>query len=517
VGSAPLEHGRFLPWQRVVLALCGGGPWDSAWGPAPSQPARRVCVVCANRVGKSEGVGIVIASHVTGRMPRWQRKGEVWGGMPTLQKSVEVQRPKIEGWLGTNSKPRWTPKEANAPAESFLRTAAGWKYRGKAFEQDRSHWYGGRCQLIGLDEPPPDEIVSEARTRLIDEAGVLLAVFTPLEGTSSALHRDLYEPWQDYRAKHATPGERCPVCDADEGGPFWGEVRPGDWVVSAGTRENAQSRGGFLPDAEIDAKEEELIRMGRPLEARVAIHGEWIEISEDRLIPDLATYTRLPHGGIAHEVAWLDSAVKANKVNCRSSIAVAGKGQDGKGYLLESHGGWWSPDERERIVLDVLKRHGDLDCFIQRTSTDEPIAQGINAALRRAGRRPCLKVWPPTGVVPGKVARANRFATLVASPDGPLVFVREDHEFVISQARTFSASNADRMVCDDLDAAMGALQMLFETDAIGDADMWRKSAAPIAKDGDARKDEQRTATGTRRPLWSTDYDTGTTGGSGGFD
>lgn len=449
---------RRLPWQEVAWSLMGGAPWRSEWGPGPSCMVRTLIVVCANRVGKSTFAGQVLGAHVTGRLARWQRPGEVWGGMPTLQKSVETMRPMTAAWLGSADKPRWTPGEANAPSESFLRTGAGWKLRLKAYEQGRTHWYAGKCQAVVLDEPPPDEIVTEARTRLIDEEGVLLCVFTPLEGTSSLLYTECYQPWLEYQQRH--PQAK------------WGEVTPGTWVISVGMRDNAKSVGGWLPDAAIEAKERELIEGGRQLEARVAVHGEWLEISEDRIIPveRWQDWSVDPPGGFIRLAAWIDGAVSTSTSACRSSIAVAGIAGDGRVYLLDSEGGKWDASEREQRFLDVLKRWGDPNCYVQNTTTDTGgVRDPVNMAMRRAGRRACVQEWPPTGQtgpnkatkVTDKVTRAHAFAPMVASGQ---VLIRPEHVEVKRQAAVFSAAYLKaKGLCDDLDAAMGACMVLLDS------------------------------------------------------
>ena len=448
----PLEHATRLPWQQVAWSLMGGGPWKSEWGASPTKRPDLIVVPCANRVGKSTFAGQITAAHVTGRLKWWQRRGEVWGGMPTLADSTAIMRPRIEEWLGADDGPRWTPREANAPTESLLKTQAGWTLRLKAYEQGRDHWYGGKLQAVVLDEPAPDGVIAEARTRLIDEDGRMLCVFTPLEGTRSKLYTDAYEPWLDYRAKH--PGAK------------WGEVRPGLWVISVGMRDNARSVGGFLPDDRIAAKEEELIRLGRHLEARVSVHGEWLDISEDRLIPveSLGFWSEPPKQGFRTMIARLDPAYTARASSCETAIALVGIGYDGVCYVVDIEHGRWQPEERERRVVDFARRHGQPTIRVQRVGGDIEAAHALNGALMRAGLRACITAWPETGHVPDKVERAQAFAPMVAAGQ---VRIRPEHatgpENVKAQAAVFSAAYLKAGgLCDTLDAVMGACVDLVE-------------------------------------------------------
>ncbi len=92
-----------------------------------------------------------------------------------------------------------------------------------------------------------------------------------------------------------------------------------------------------MPDERIDSKERDLIAMGRQLEARVAIHGEWIDTAEDRILPveDLLDWDAEPQRGFRERAVWIDPAYTAQTSSCETAIAVAGRSHDGGRYLIE--------------------------------------------------------------------------------------------------------------------------------------------------------------------------------------
>lgn len=480
----PLAFARRLPWQHVAWALLGHRPWGEPaaicvncrgelgtrsaapcwcepgmqralpipWGPPPTMTPRVICVPTSNRTGKTTLLGQAVVAHSTGRHPRWNVPGEVWGGMPTLGDSVEFQRPAIERWLGGEDGAEWWPARATLPAQSVLRTRAGWRVMLRAYMQDRhgnaggGHWESGRCQFIAMDEPAPDHILSAARARLIDDDGTLLAVFTPLGGTGGALYKECHEPWLAYIGRH--PGAK------------WGEVRPGTWVMTVGQRANARSVGGFLPDARIDEEEAALIRMGRMLEARVRYHGEWLDTSEDRLIPAELLNPwggDVPGAGWAEVVAWIDTATSIRTSADETAIAVwarsQGDPQTAGLYQLASEHGRWEPGQKLQRVCATLIAHGCPNTWVDKQNGDVEFAASVNRELARMGYRPCVQVAPHATI--NKVATANLFAPIVAARrawilpqhlDGPESFG--------SQARLFSASY--RGHDDTLDCGMKA-------------------------------------------------------------
>lgn len=481
----PLSVAKRLPWQEPVWALLVGWPtwpWQREtvavidgrrivvpWGPAPTCRPKRVHVIGPNRAGKTAIATMAWSTIVRGEAPEWQRPGLAWAGTETLNDATRKLRPKLEAWLGPNV--TWSPKSpTQMGTESVLVTPAGWRGVLKSYDatetgHGRNRWQGDEVRLILLDEQPPDGVLREAESRLLG-GGLLLSAFTPLGGTNSSLFKDAFGPWQEYRRKHArVVGPPCPVCGAEDVGPKLGEIRPGEWVVTCGARDNARSRSGVYPDAEIDAWEAKLLREGRAAEAQVRVHGEWLDMSEDRLIPveSLRQWSDVPKGGWLAKVIWLDPAVSKTDHACEAAIAVSARSVAGGAYLLESRHGRWPADIRLRECADAICRHDDGEapfrCYVQNTYGDVMFMEQVNAELQRRGRR--ASVEPHPAKVVDKVTRANLFAPMVSAGQ---VHVRPEHlegdNSFGAQARVFSG--AYRGLCDTLDAGMGALMAVVE-------------------------------------------------------
>lgn len=462
--GAPLEARPPRRWQRVLVALATGGPKEwRAEGLEPSCKPRLVMVVAGNQSGKSTGGGLCQAIHVSGRSARFRSPGTIWLGAPRLSDAAEIQRPYLSGWLGPRLASQWTPR-IDATMESVLITTARWRARSKAYEQGDKAWQGKPIQAVYLDEQPTnDRVVTEAETRLVRHDGVMVVTMTGLHGTGGVLYRRSWEPWQD-QLKSMPEGEPCAICGRPER-EQWAEVSPGTWVVTAGMRSNSVSRGGVIPDERVDAKERELIAMGRPAEARVSVHGEWIEMAEDRLIPadKLRTFypEDEPRAGYVEVVGWVDTASSTRSSADETAVAIWGRSADGLLYQLASEHGRWEPHEKLSRIIGVLAAHGCPGTWVDRQTGDMEFAAALNAELARRGHRPCVQVAETKTL--DKVTVANLFAPMVASGQ---VLIRPEHmegpESFGSQARLFSAGY--RGHDDTLDAGMKAALKLVGSD-----------------------------------------------------
>ena len=98
-------------------------------------------------------------------------------------------------WLGKGEVKLWQ-HQLDKRSEATLHTAAGWRVVSKSYDQGVEKWAGARLQGIHLDEPPPDDIVREARARCLREQGYLLTTMTPLGGVQSDLFESLYLPFE---------------------------------------------------------------------------------------------------------------------------------------------------------------------------------------------------------------------------------------------------------------------------------------------------------------------------------
>lgn len=489
-GVPHLGFGR-LSFQEVVYQLALHGTCRSDYygiDLKPEKQPREFVLVGPNRGGKTETGAQVMMAHAEGRGRLWP-KGKsdqllVVAG-DSLATVTRIIRKKLRGWeTRQGAGPQtsvlsWTPRENSdlTKQENEFRTHAGWHGLLKSYDQEPIRFKGFSAQGIWLDEQPrKDAIASECRARLIDSGGWLLHTFTGQEGTHTDLFRRAYEPWLEVvdtlKAARKPIGE-CPVCGYVEYGAMWAEVEPGTWVVTSGMRDNAVSRGGYLKDEFIDDYEQNLIAQGKELEARMRVHGEWLDISSESIIPvELwREWEDEPKGGFLSKTAWIDTAAGANQQACRTSIAVAGRARDGKAHLIASEGGRWQPHEKIGRLIEVLQAHGCPPCYVQRTTPDMLFRDHLNAELMRRSLRACCGVWPPKGKgsVPGKVPRAQAFAPMVASGQ---VLARREHLAgeMGNQARKFSiAYEKSKGLCDDIDAAMGALMLCVEQAGVGGA------------------------------------------------
>jgi phage terminase large subunit-like protein len=177
------------------------------------RPHRDRLALCANRVGKTEGMGgYEMALHLTGRYPRWwpgarwNRPINAWYAGKTNESTRDILQFKLFG------KVAWRGREKNVegtgliPAEdigsitwkrgvaNLIDTAqvkhqrGGWSTLGlKSYQQGRGGFEGTEQDVIGLDEEPPVEIYEECGIRLMTTRGHLLLTFTPMEGMSKVV------------------------------------------------------------------------------------------------------------------------------------------------------------------------------------------------------------------------------------------------------------------------------------------------------------------------------------------
>jgi len=170
------------------------------------------CVMAANRVGKTEGIGgPEVTYHLTGKYPHWwkgrrfDRATTWWASGTTNKKTQEIIQTKMlgpVGKMGTGLIPgelivRTIPKPGipDAIGAVFVRHVSGGisALTFKSYEMGREAFEGNEVDGIWLDEEPPAVVYFECLTRTMSTEpgkrnGMLIATFTPLEGlTETAL------------------------------------------------------------------------------------------------------------------------------------------------------------------------------------------------------------------------------------------------------------------------------------------------------------------------------------------
>jgi len=165
------------------------------------------CIMAANRIGKSEGIGAYETTlHLTGRYPDWW-KGKrftkpiiCWAAGTTGTTARDIVQYKLIGnpeEYGTGLIPekyiiKTTPKAGgvpNAVDTILVKHISGGisRCKIKSYAEGRKSFEGTEQDLIWLDEECPMNIYTECLTRTMTTNGLILLTFTPLEGLTDTV------------------------------------------------------------------------------------------------------------------------------------------------------------------------------------------------------------------------------------------------------------------------------------------------------------------------------------------
>ena len=193
---------------------------------------RQRLMLAANRIGKTEGVGLYeLTLHLTGLYPDWWvgrrflRPIKAWACAVTQQKVREILQDKLLGPVG-----HWG--EGLLPHDTIVKVTAGGgvadsvstvyvanKYGGvsqvefKSYEQGRKGFEGTEMDVILEDEEPPLSIHTECLIRTMTNDGLMMLTFTPLQGMSEVVldflpggrlkeELEVIDPTQPYASKY---------------------------------------------------------------------------------------------------------------------------------------------------------------------------------------------------------------------------------------------------------------------------------------------------------------------------
>jgi len=177
---------------------------------------RERCAMCANRVGKSEGMGgYETALHLTGLYddiaPWWDGRRfdepvRFWAAGKTNETTRDIVQAKLFGEVlgsgvtkrvsGTGLIPGDTIEEITwkAGVPNLIDTAQIRHKSGgistiglKSYQQGRGSFEGTEQDGIWLDEEPPLDIYGECLIRTATTNGMIYITFTPLEGMSEVV------------------------------------------------------------------------------------------------------------------------------------------------------------------------------------------------------------------------------------------------------------------------------------------------------------------------------------------
>lgn len=174
---------------------------------------RERCAMCANRIGKTMGMGgYEMACHLTGLYPSWwpgrrfKHPVSAWAvgkGFETTRDIMQLTllgevkkraghktvdgRGVIPGHLlGT---PTWKSGVADLVDTIHVRhVTGGWSDLAfKSYEQGRDSFEGTGKHVIWDDEEPPLNVYGEQLIRTATVDGIMMITFTPLEGLSEVV------------------------------------------------------------------------------------------------------------------------------------------------------------------------------------------------------------------------------------------------------------------------------------------------------------------------------------------
>lgn len=170
------------------------------------------CMIAANRVGKTWGVGGYESTlHLTGNYPDWWEGKRFdhpisgWAAGDTTQTTRDIIQFALTGVggegaggeLGTGLIPGdlivGTPTAARGISGAFdtmrvKHASGGVSTLGfKSYDQGRKKFQGTAKELIWLDEEPPMDVYTECLTRTMTVNGLVLCTFTPLEGATEVV------------------------------------------------------------------------------------------------------------------------------------------------------------------------------------------------------------------------------------------------------------------------------------------------------------------------------------------
>jgi phage terminase large subunit-like protein len=169
----------------------------------------------ANRVGKTEGVGLVeLTCHLTGEYPTWWEGRRFTHPVSAIMagKTNETTRDILQGKMfgpvvydggpkkrlaGTGVLPADSIDQSNITFKGGTKlldtvrirhVSGGYSTLGvKSYEQGRGAFEGVERHVILLDEEPPAEIYTECVVRTMTTDGLVMLTFTPLEGLSDVV------------------------------------------------------------------------------------------------------------------------------------------------------------------------------------------------------------------------------------------------------------------------------------------------------------------------------------------
>ena len=173
---------------------------------AAGKEHRERCMLAANRVGKTEGVGgYETVLHLTGDYPDWwpgrrfDHPVEAWAAGDTTLTVRDIIQQKLLGPVGERgtglipkkSIVRVTPRQGvpDTVLDVYVKHVSGGtsQLTLKSYDQKRLSFQGTAKHVVWLDEEPDIGIYTECLLRTMTTQGLVLCTFTPLLGLSEVV------------------------------------------------------------------------------------------------------------------------------------------------------------------------------------------------------------------------------------------------------------------------------------------------------------------------------------------
>jgi len=176
---------------------------------------RERCAMCANRVGKTFGMGAYeLTCHLTGTYPDWWvgRKFdtpiEAWAAGKTNETTRDIVQSTMVGRIAHAGNRKIVDGTGMIPGDLLSLDDHTWKagvpdlldtikikhVSGgksllgiKSYQQGRGSFEGTAKHAIWCDEEPPEDIYGECVIRTATVGGIIFITFTPLAGMSAVV------------------------------------------------------------------------------------------------------------------------------------------------------------------------------------------------------------------------------------------------------------------------------------------------------------------------------------------
>lgn len=171
------------------------------------------CAMCANRVGKTFGMGgFELAAHLTGEYPAWwegrrfSTPTSTWAAGKGYETTRDIMQLTLLGQVTSSGgrkavdgrgvipghllgQPTWKSGVADlVDTIPVKHVSGGWSDLSfKSYEQGRGSFEGTGKHAIWLDEEPPLDVYNECLIRTATTRGIIFITFTPLEGMSEVV------------------------------------------------------------------------------------------------------------------------------------------------------------------------------------------------------------------------------------------------------------------------------------------------------------------------------------------